>query len=272
MNIQIIYFVRTIFGCYNNGGNNCELTLSVPLNKYFLEKLIKKSNSIRSYQNAEIRKPEILENYYQVLIKEGFEGASINKIARRMNIHPSLIIHYFKTKENLTIELADLLIEKYEAPEFLKFDHIQDLEERFQLMIDTIFSFEWSRTIDPGLHFGFYYLSFRNAKIRKAYEKMLQHFRDYLVHELELYREKGIVKAKNAKMAADTIVTLMEGLEFHAHFLSGGQTFEKYADYTKHLVVSMLKDETFSSNYENYPKLKNSPKFFIENQRRYSHD
>jgi AcrR family transcriptional regulator len=227
---------------------------------------------IRSYQKAEIRKPEILENFYQVLIEEGFEGASINKIARRMNIHPSLIIHYFKTKENLTIELADLLIEKYEAPGFLKFDHIQDLEQRFQLMIETIFSFEWSRTIDPGLHFGFCYLSFRNAKIRKAYEKMLKHFRDYLVHELEFYRQEGIVKVNNAKMAADTMVTLMEGLEFHAHFLSEGQTFEKYANYTKDLVISMLKDEPFSSNYGNYPKLKNSPKAFIENQRRYSHD
>lgn len=248
MNIQLISISHTTF-CYNSGSSNGELTLSVPLNKFFLEKLIKKSKIIRSYQNAAIRKPEILENYYQVLIKEGFEGTSINKIAKRMNIHPSLIIHYFKTKENLTIELADLLIQKYEAPEFLKFDHIEDLEQRFQLMIDTIFSFEWSRTIDPGLHFGFCYLSFRNAKIREAYEKMIQRFRNFLVHELELYCQKGIVKVNNTKMAADTIVTLMEGLEFHAHFLSGGQPFEKYSDYTKHLVISMLKDETFSSNY-----------------------
>jgi AcrR family transcriptional regulator len=227
---------------------------------------------MRSYQKAEIRKPEILENFYHVLLEEGFEGTSIGKIAKRMNIHPSLIIHYFKTKENLTIELVDLLIEKYEAPEFLQFDHIQDLEQRFQSMIDTIFSFEWSRTIDPGLHFGFYYLSFRNPKIREAYEKMMQHFRDYLVRELELYHQEGIVKANDAKMAADTIVTLMEGLEFHAHFLSEGQTFEKFANYAKHLVISMLKDETFSSNYGNSTKLKNSSKSLIDNQRRYSHD
>ena len=203
---------------------------------------------MRRYQKADIRKPEILENYYHVLIEEGFEGASINKIARRMNIHPSLIIHYFKTKENLTIELADFLIEKYEAPEFLKFDHIQDLEARFQALIDTIFSFAWSRTIDPGLHFGFYYLSFRNAKIRKAYEQMLQRFRDYLVDELEYYCQEGIVTVNNTRMAADTVVTLMEGLEFHAHFLSDGQPFAEYAGYAKQLVFSMLTGEAFSPN------------------------
>jgi AcrR family transcriptional regulator len=205
---------------------------------------------MRSYIKADIRKPEILENFYHVLIKEGFEGASINKIARRMNIHPSLIIHYFKTKENLTIALADYLIEKYEAPGFLELDHIQDPEERFQALIDTIFSFEWSRTIDPGLHFGFYYLSFRNAQIRKAYEKMLRRFRDYLVRELEFYGQKGIVRVNNTRMAADTVVTLMEGLEFHAHFLSDGQPFAEHAGYTKQLVLSMLKGEAFSPDDE----------------------
>jgi len=200
---------------------------------------------------AETRKPEILENYYRVLIEEGFEGASIGKIAKRMNIHPSLIIHYFKTKENLTIELVDLLIEKYEAPEFLQFDHIQDMEQRFQALIDTIFSFEWSRTIDPGIHFGFYYLSFRNPKIRERYEAMIQRFRDYLIRELEGYKKEAIVKANDLKKAADIIVTLMEGLEFHAHFLSERQPFEKFAQASKRTVLAMLTGDSVPAEIEN---------------------
>ena len=203
---------------------------------------------MRKNHKAQSRKAEILETYYQVLLEEGFEGTSIGKIAKRMNIHPSLIIHYFKTKENMTTELVNLLIEKYEAPEFLQFDHIDDLEQRFQAMIDTVFSFEWSRTIDPGLHFGFYYLSFRNPKIREAYEAMIQRFRDYLEGELTFYQKAGIIKTNNAKSAAGVIVTLMEGLEFHAQFLSEGRPFENFANYAKQLVFSMLKGETFSSD------------------------
>ena len=203
---------------------------------------------MRKNQKAEIRKAEILETYYQVLLEEGFEGTSIGKIAKRMSIHPSLIIHYFKTKENMTTELVNLLIEKYEAPEYLQFEHIDDLEQRFLAMIDTVFSFEWSRTIDPGLHFGFYYLSFRNPKIREAYEAMIQRFRDYLERELAFYQQAGIIKTNNAKSAAGVIVTLMEGLEFHAQFLSEGQPFENFANYAKQLVLSMLKGEAFSYN------------------------
>ena len=198
---------------------------------------------MRNYQKAEVRKPEILENYYQVLIEEGFEGTSIGKIAKRMNIHPSLIIHYFKTKENMTVELVDLLIDKYQAPELLRFDSALDAEERFKALLDTIFSFEWSRTVDPGVHFGFYYLSFRNQTIRQRFKNMFKRFRDYLVGELDAYKKEGIVKVTDVEKAADAMVTLMEGLEFHAHFLSEDRPFEDFANYAKKLTLEMLKGD-----------------------------
>jgi AcrR family transcriptional regulator len=200
---------------------------------------------MRKNKKAEIRKPEILENYYQVLIEEGFEGASIGKIAKRMDIHPSLIIHYFKSKDNMTFELVELLIEKYLEPGFLKFNHITDLEQRFYTLIDTIFSIEWSRTINPGLHFGFYYLSFRNPAIHERYQAMIKQFRDYLIGELELFRENGILQIDDVKKAADIIVTLMEGMEFHSHFLSEERPFEDFANYAKNLVFALLKNDGF---------------------------
>ena len=195
---------------------------------------------MRKNQKAEIRKPEILEHYYQVIIKEGLEGASIGKIAKSMNIHPSLIIHYFKTKEKMTVELVDLLIDKYEAPEFLDFSHIHDLKQRFQALMDTIFSLEWSRTVNPGVHFGFYYLSFRNPVIRERFKGMFKRFKDYLEQELEIYRRAGVIHTPDVETAADVIVTLMEGLEFHANFLSDGQPFEQFADKSKKIAVALL--------------------------------
>ena len=75
---------------------------------------------------------------------------------------------------------------------------------------------------------------------------MFKHFRDYLVAELEIYRKAGIVKAKNLKKAADIIITLMEGLEYHAHFLSENEPFEEFANYSKQMVVAMLKGQPIS--------------------------
>jgi len=198
---------------------------------------------MRKNQNARLRKPEILENYYQVMIEEGIEGASIGKIAGRMNIHPSLIIHYFKNKENMTLELVDFLIDKYEATEFLDFGHIDDPRERLRALMDTIFSLEWSRTVDPGLHFGFYYLSMRKPEIKKRFKKMIHGFRDYLADELESYKTAGVIGVRDAQEAADIIVILMEGLEFHAHFLAEGKPFEDFADSARRVALAMLKPE-----------------------------
>ena len=197
---------------------------------------------MKKRKNAEIRKPEILENYYQVIIEEGIEGASIGKVAARMDIHPSLIIHYFKTKKNLTLKLADLMLEKYLAPGYLDFSHISNLEDRFNALMDTIFSESWSKTVDPGVHFCFYYLSFRNPDIKERFNILFKRFRDYLFGEMEMYKRAGIINVKDIDQVIDTIITLMEGLEFQAKFLANNKPFEEFAEYSKRLVIAMLKE------------------------------
>jgi len=196
----------------------------------------------RKNQNAELRKPEILEGYYRVLIQEGLEGTSISKIAKHLGIHPSLILHYFKNKENLRLALIELLISKYKSSHLLKFDQLEDHSERFTALIDMIFSYEWSRTVDPGVHFGFYYQSFRNNNISELFQEMFRWLRDYLYEEFVVYNREGIILVNDELKAADFIVTLMEGLEFHAHFLGQDRPFEEFAETAKNSALAVLKN------------------------------
>ena len=196
----------------------------------------------RKKLNAELRKPEILEGYYRVLIQEGLEGTSISKIAKHLGIHPSLILHYFKNKENLRLALIELLISKYKSSHLLKFDQLEDHSERFTALIDMIFSYEWSRTVDPGVHFGFYYQSFRNNNISELFQEMFRWLRDYLYEEFVVYNREGIIQVNDELKAADFIVTLMEGLEFHAHFLGQDRPFEQFAETAKNSALAVLKN------------------------------
>ena len=200
---------------------------------------------MRKNKSAADRKPDILESYYQVLIQEGIEGASIGKIAERIGIHPSLIIHYFKNKQNLKLELVDLLIEKYESPGMIDFDHIEDDEERFEALISMLFSFKWSRTVDPSVHFGFYYLILRDEAILKRFRLMFKWLRDYLAEQLAEFSSKGVIRVQDATSAADYIVTLMEGLEIHNQFLAGGKPFEHFARTAQQTLVRALKNGEF---------------------------
>ena len=199
----------------------------------------------RKNRNAETRKPEILEGYYQVLIEKGFEGSSIGKIAQHLDIHPTLILHYFKNKNNLQRELIDFLISKYKAEHMLNFDSIADGAQRFDALMDLIFSFQWNRTVDPGVHFGFYYKSFRDESICKALKDMFHWFRDYLTDAFIVFNKEGVIKVTNERKAADYVLTLMEGLEFHAHFLKEDKPFEEFADTAKAATIEILKNGTF---------------------------
>jgi len=199
----------------------------------------------RKNQNAALRKPEILEGYYDVLIKEGLEGTSISKIAKRLDIHSSLIFHYFQNKDNLTFELIELMIDKFKSVHLLEFEHIKDDEERFATLIDTIFSYQWSRTVDPGIHFGFYYQSFRDERILERLKKMFSWLKGFLQDQISYFNSKGIIQVHDEEKAAEFIVTLMEGLEFHAQFLGNGQPFEIFAETAKKSVLTLLKNGGF---------------------------
>jgi len=194
----------------------------------------------RKNLNAAMRKPEILEGYYNVLIREGLENTSISKIAKELGIHTSLIFHYFQSKENLTLELVRLMIEKFKSVHLLDFEHIEDHEQRYAALLELIFSLQWSRTVDPGVHFGFYYQSFRDQRTLEHLQGMFAWLRDYIEQQLVVFNEHGVIKVRDVRKAADYIVTLMEGLEFHSQFLSGGKPFEDFAQSAKDSVRLLL--------------------------------
>ena len=56
------------------------------------------------------RQKEIIKAFYTLAKKEGLENASIAKTAALININPSLVIHYFRTKEYLMIAFRTVAI------------------------------------------------------------------------------------------------------------------------------------------------------------------
>jgi len=126
---------------------------------------------------AELRRQEILENFYEVLKVEGLEGASIAKIAARMDIHPSLIIHYFSTKEEMIVALVDSILEKYEETFLPALQEIENPEERLEATIDAIFGLDWARLVDAGVFFACYSLSFRNKRVKDSFQRMYSRLR-----------------------------------------------------------------------------------------------
>lgn len=162
----------------------------------------------------ETRRLEIIKVFYQVAKKEGYENTSIAKIAKVMDINPSLIIHYFETKEGLTYELIDHILDRYLLIYTIKNKGKANLAD-LQATIEMLFSKKWNLLFDDGLFYTFYALAFREKKIKLKYKLILDALRNGLALMIEQCNEQHITNVENPQVAADFIFVLVDGAYFY---------------------------------------------------------
>ncbi len=161
----------------------------------------------------ELRQQEIITVFYKTAKKEGYENASIAKVAKVMDINPSLIIHYFKTKEDLTQALIDYILEKYLLIYKTKDKENITLSD-LQKTIDKLFSKKWNLLFDDGLFYTFYAMSFRDKIIREKYKKILDSLRFELAAIMIKCKEKQLLNIADPQATADLIFVLLDGAYF----------------------------------------------------------
>jgi len=170
----------------------------------------------------EIRQQEIIKVFYDTARKEGYENASIAKVAKVMDINPSLIMHYFKTKDDLTHALIDYILEKYLLIYNTKNKENITLAD-LQKTIDLLFSKKWNLLFDDGLFYTFYALSFREKKIKAKYKTILDSLRFELALMIEQCNKKQLLNVTSPRAAADLIFVLVDGAYFYLS-LEGDKT------------------------------------------------
>lgn len=173
---------------------------------------------MKKRQNAELRKPDILKNYYQVILKEGVEGASIAKVAKKMKINPSLIIHYFSNKDNMTVELVDYMSRIYNRLFMEMKIETSDPQKRLDRLVEIFCSDEWYNQTDISGDYSILTLSFRNKKVFRHLQNMYDEFVKLIVRELDFATASGKVKINDPKRTAELIVSALEGYRHFKHF------------------------------------------------------
>src|SRR3989304_3650514 len=106
---------------------------------------------------SESRRKEILEACYQVVAKSGLEGATLKSIGREMGVAPSLLMHYFASKEELIQSLVDYMIQKMDSTFLERMEHIPAARERLELFLEKNLSFELPDAVDCKGFYGAFY-------------------------------------------------------------------------------------------------------------------
>ncbi len=189
----------------------------------------------------DIRKVEILEHFQDVLREEGFEGASIAKIAKKMGVNPSLLIHYFSTKEEMILELVDFILDRYETLLLEKTRPAVGTQQKLETLLDTLFSIDWISMFDPSAFYSCYYLAFRNEKVKQRMQKMYQRFRVGLVELFETSIKEGVIFKDDPDKLADFVIYMVEGLTFYRNISGDSVYYVEIGEYLKQKVWTMLK-------------------------------
>ena len=196
---------------------------------------------MKKRQNAELRKPDILKNYYQVILKEGVEGASIAKVAKRMKINPSLIIHYFATKDTMTEELIHYISKMYDSLFMRLRVETDDPAKRLDRLVDMFFSEEWYNNTDISGDFSVISVSFRNKKVFARIQKMYEEFIKLIVRDLESISASGIISIENPRRTAELLVSVVEGHRHFKHFYVNKDEAEEYKQEMIDAIKTILK-------------------------------
>ncbi len=196
-------------------------------------------------EKAETRKPQILKHYRRVIAKEGIEGASIGKVGKQMGIHPSLLIHYFGSKENMNIELIDSIMESYGTSDIWgSLEQFADPKERFDEFLNIIFGEVWTKVVEDIVFYVLHYLTFRNRKMRDIWETAYEGFRDAVAAELKLFAKEGVIEVTDPEMAAELIIALREGIDFRGSFSCDNGAREALLEFGKEAVYTLVSVKT----------------------------
>jgi AcrR family transcriptional regulator len=186
-----------------------------------------------------IRQKGIIKAFYKVARKEGLENASIAKVALVLDVNPSLVIHYFKTKQDLIHGLIEYILERYRLiynPE----NGTSDPEERLKKVIRNLFSRKWDKLIDDGVFYSSFSLIFRDKALKAHYKNLHDNLRQMLTDTLKEANDSGVIKVDDVEKVADLIFILVEGAYYYLSMVSDKSEYDSRIEYYQRTVLSML--------------------------------
>jgi len=187
-----------------------------------------------------LRQKGIIKAFYKVAKKEGLENASIAKVAAVLGVNPSLVIHYFKTKNELVHGLIEYILERYRLL-YNAENGTLNPRERLIKIIRNLFSRKWNRLIDDGVFYSSYALIFRNKRVKEHYKNLHDDLRKLLMEALQEARDHGVIEIDDVENTADLIFIFVEGAYYYLSMVSNKTEYKSRIENYEQTVLSMLK-------------------------------
>ncbi len=193
---------------------------------------------------SHIRKPEILRHTYKVVEEEGFMGMTIGKVATSMGVNSGLLIHYFKSKEGLIMEMVDFLYESSMTAYLEELKQYTTPKDRLEGLLDMVFDTSGTMPQRDAVFWSCYAMGFRNDQIRDRIKGLMEKFIDFGISEIEAWEKNGLVTVANKESGAATILALSEGFGILRNSIDDMATLEEISLFMKKTALNALEIKT----------------------------
>lgn len=147
----------------------------------------KREDNEKIRERASIR---LLEGALKVFAKHGYHASSMSEIAKESGVSKGLAYHYFSSKEDLLVSIAEQRLQEY-LPLLRGLNEIGDAEERLDFLVDFIFDELVKKTDELRFYNALYLHADGVRSIGKAMKKYQVQFDQQFLAEERLLKDLG---------------------------------------------------------------------------------
>lgn len=189
--------------------------------------------------NKEEQQRKIIETFYEVAKQEGIENTSFGKVAKELNMHQSLVIHYFSSKDDLILGLIEYILLRY-GEIFETGNNESDALEKLKHVMDNIFSRKWDTYIDDSIFYNCFALVFRNEKVKTRFRELHISLREWLQNLIQNCIDQDLIDCKDASQAADIIFVISDGAYYYLSMIQDSALFDMHLERYKIEAIKLL--------------------------------
>lgn len=167
---------------------------------------------------------QILEAALQALITHGYANLTISDVSDEFEKSPSLIYHYFDSKEDLVAELYDFLSNTYFN--FIEEMDVDDPVERLRLLIEVVL-FSDGSTPDQDFYISLYEIMVHvphSSILKKKYKLNERKAVDLMADILREGMETKQIKQIDPLETAAFLSAAIDGIRLHRVLLDDDET------------------------------------------------
>ena len=162
---------------------------------------------------AQQRRKEIVQAFYQCVVREGFAKASVRKIASEAGVQPSALHHYFRGRDEMVEELVIYFTDRIFFALEKKLAAITDPALRLSAGIEFIYSPEMIKAEYAGFFLECCAEARHNPRVKQTIAHLFLRFRRAIVAHLDESPEFEALSLEKKNLVAAMIVAIHEGVE-----------------------------------------------------------